>query len=98
MEDLILKDKWVGMVTVMFSNALPRKRIFNCIVLHLSLHYVFSINLVQLAVLYKVSNIPWYDKFACGVQCLLFITCCIGLSKLCTVRDCQEILPILPVT
>jgi hypothetical protein len=61
---------------------------------HLSLHYVLNINLVQIAVLYKVSNIPWYDKFACGVQCLPFITCCIGLSKLCTVKDCQEIIPI----
>jgi len=61
--------------------------------MHLSLHYIFSVNLVQIAVLYKVSNIPWY-KFACVVQCLPFIVCCIGLSKLCTVKDYQGIIPI----
>jgi len=61
--------------------------------MHLSLHYVFNVNLVQI-VLYKVSNIPWYDKFACVVQCLPFIACCIGLSKLCTVKDYQGIIPI----
>jgi len=47
-----------------------------------------------MAVLHKVSNIPWYDKLACGVQCLPFITCCIGISKFCTVKDYQEIIPI----
>lgn len=66
--------------------------------MHLSLHYVFDINLIQVAVLHRVSKRLWYDMFACGVQCLPFIRCHIFLSKVCTVKDYPEVINILPIT